>query len=320
MFEKGRELYGLPQAREAIRAASRVLVVEGYMDVVMLAQHGVENAVATLGTATTPVHVQKLLRQADEVVFCFDGDAAGRRAAWHALEVSLEALADRKVVRFLFLPAEHDPDSYVRAHGREAFERELQAAQPLSAFLLATLTGRADLATLEGRSRLIADAKPLVKRVAAPALRVQLVKALAESASMAPVEAARLLEVRDGTISNWGRPGRSGRPDAGRPTAGALELTYLLAARGSSRSPNSPPSCRSNCCPVTTRSRRLLQVVHARIVGGNPLPKPVSAAFEEERFLAELQQSEAELLALGFEREHVEPEFRGDAPKAAVLI
>ena len=87
------------------------------MDVVMLAQHGVENAVATLGTATTPAHVQKLLRQADEVVFCFDGDAAGRRAAWHALEVSLEALADRKVVRFLFLPAEHDPDSYVRAHG-----------------------------------------------------------------------------------------------------------------------------------------------------------------------------------------------------------
>jgi DNA primase len=206
VFEKGRELYGLPQARDAIRASSRVVVVEGYMDVVMLAEHGVENAVATLGTATTPVHVQKLLRQAEEVVFCFDGDAAGRRAAWHALEVSLEALSDRKAVRFLFLPPEHDPDSFVRAHGREAFEREVGASQPLSAFLLGTLTARVDLGTLEGRARLIAEAKPLVKRIAAPTLRVQLVKALAETASMAPVEAARLLEVRDGTVTNWGRP------------------------------------------------------------------------------------------------------------------
>ena len=308
VFEKGRELYGLPQAREAIRAASRVLVVEGYMDVVMLAQHGVENAVATLGTATTPVHVQKLLRQADEVVFCFDGDAAGRRAAWHALEVSLEALADRKVVRFLFLPAEHDPDSYVRAHGREAFERELQAAQPLSAYLLATLTGRADLATLEGRSRLIADAKPLVKRVAAPALRVQLVKALAESASMAPVEAARLLEVRDGTISNWGRPGRTPpmRVDR-RPVRSSV--AYLL--RGLLAFPELAAELPVELLSGDDPESKALQVVHARIVGGNPLPKPVSAAFEEELFLAELQQIEAELLALGFEREHVEPEFRG---------
>ena len=206
VFEKGRELYGLPQARDAIRSAGRVVVVEGYMDVVMLAQHGVENAVATLGTATTPVHVQKLLRQAEEVVFCFDGDAAGRRAAWHALEVSLEALSDRKTVRFLFLPAEHDPDSFVRERGFEAFEGEVKQSQPLSAFLLATLAARVDLSTLEGRSRLIADAKPLVKRIAAPALRVQIVKALAEAASMAPVETARLLEVRDGTITNWGRP------------------------------------------------------------------------------------------------------------------
>ena len=206
VFEKGRELYGLPQARDAIRTAGRVVVVEGYMDVVMLAQHGVENAVATLGTATTPVHVQKLLRQAEEVVFCFDGDAAGRRAAWHALEVSLEALSDRKTVRFLFLPAEHDPDSFVRERGFEAFEGEVKQSQPLSAFLLATLAARVDLSTLEGRSRLIADAKPLVKRIAAPALRVQIVKALAEAASMAPVETARLLEVRDGTITNWGRP------------------------------------------------------------------------------------------------------------------
>jgi DNA primase len=232
VFEKGRELYGLPQAREAIRAAGRVVVVEGYMDVVMLAEHGVENAVATLGTATTPVHVQKVLRQAEDVVFCFDGDAAGRRAAWHALEVSLEALSDRKTLRFLFLPEEHDPDSFVRAYGRAAFEHEAKRAQPLSAFLLATLTARVDLATLEGRSRLIADAKPLIGRIAAPALRVQLVKALAESAGMAPVEAAKLLDVRDGTITNWGRPA----PPRADRTALALdgrverELTACLLA------------------------------------------------------------------------------------------
>src|SRR5690349_20812481 len=120
LFEKGRELYGLPQARPAIRAAGRVIVVEGYMDVVALAQHGIEYTVATLGTATSPIHVQKLLRQTDEVVFCFDGDAAGRKAAWHALEVCLPYLADHKAMRFLFLPAAHDPDSFVREKGKEA--------------------------------------------------------------------------------------------------------------------------------------------------------------------------------------------------------
>jgi len=200
VFEKGRELYGLPQARDAIRGANRIVVVEGYMDVVMLGQHGVENAVATLGTATTPPHVQKLLRQADEVVFCFDGDAAGRRAAWHALEVSLESLSDRKTIRFLFLPAEHDPDSYIRAFGREGFESEMTRAEPLSAFLLSTLKGRVDLTTLEGRSRLIAEAKPLLRRVAAAGLRMQLVKAFAEAATMSPFEAARLMGLADGTI------------------------------------------------------------------------------------------------------------------------
>ena len=192
LFEKGRELYGMVQARLAVRSSGRVVVVEGYMDVVALAQHGVEYAVATLGTATTPVHVQKLFRQVDEVVFCFDGDAAGRKAAWHALEVALPVLSDNKTVKFLFLPAEDDPDTFIRAHGREAFETMVVDARPLSEFLLSELKRRVDLDTLEGRSRLIAEAKPLVSRVAAPALQLQLMKALAELAGVTPDEAMRL--------------------------------------------------------------------------------------------------------------------------------
>src|SRR3954468_23432187 len=117
LFEKGRELYGLVQARDAVRTEGHVLVVEGYMDVVALAQFEVGNAVATLGTATTPVHVQKLLRLAAEIIFCFDGDKAGRKAAWRALEVSLPLAPDHKPIRFLFLPEGEDPDSYVRKHG-----------------------------------------------------------------------------------------------------------------------------------------------------------------------------------------------------------
>src|SRR5258707_3338716 len=126
------------------------------MDVVALAQHGVEYAVATLGTATSATHIQKLLRQTDEVVFCFDGDAAGRKAAWHALEVSLPYLADNKTVRFLFLSPEHDPDSFVREQGSEAFEKKLGEARPLSEFFLDELKGRLEPGTPEGRSRLLA--------------------------------------------------------------------------------------------------------------------------------------------------------------------
>ncbi|AOY00199.1 DNA primase [Jeongeupia sp. USM3] len=181
VFEKGRELYGLAQARGAIRDTNRVLVVEGYMDVVMLAQHGVEYAVATLGTACTPEHVKKLLKLADDVVFCFDGDRAGRKAAWRALENSLELVADGKKLTFLFLPAEHDPDSYVREFGREAFEsRMVQDAVPLAQFLLRELSSQVELESEEGRARLIHLARPHLVKVRAPAYALMLKKRLAE--------------------------------------------------------------------------------------------------------------------------------------------
>jgi DNA primase len=188
LFEKGRELYGLPQAQRSIRAEGTVIVVEGYMDVVALAQFGVGNAVATLGTATTPYHVHKLLRLAERVVFCFDGDAAGKKAAWRALEASLEQLPDGKSAAFLFLPPEHDPDSYVRQFGSEAYAQQAAQATPLTDFLMQELKSRVDLSTAEGRSRLIFDAKPLISRLQAPLLRLQLTRALAGVARMEPRE------------------------------------------------------------------------------------------------------------------------------------
>jgi DNA primase len=196
LFEKGRELYGLVQARDAIRTAGRVLVVEGYMDVVALAQFDVGYAVATLGTATTPVHVQKLLRLTDELVFSFDGDAAGRKAAWRALEVSLPLALDHKPIRFLFLPQGDDPDTYIRKHGKESFERLVREAPTLSEFLLAELRAQADLATAEGRSRFLSAAKPHVQKVTAPALRLQLLKETAKLGGVTQDEAESLFELR----------------------------------------------------------------------------------------------------------------------------
>ncbi len=193
LFQKGQELYGLFQARNAIRAAARVLVVEGYMDVVALVQHGVEYAVATLGTATTPVHVQKLLRAADEIIFCFDGDKAGRRAAWRALENSLGALTDSAHLMFLFLPEGEDPDTYVRQVGKDGFEASYSNALTLSQFLFKEITRELNLTTDEGRAKLVQTAKPLIEKITAPALQMMLRKRLAELTGLSAAELTSLL-------------------------------------------------------------------------------------------------------------------------------
>lgn len=211
LFEKGREVYGLALAREAIRTTGRVIVVEGYMDVLALAQFGVGNAVATLGTATTPAHVMRLLRLADELVFCFDGDAAGRKAAWRALEVSLPLATDAKTIRFLFLPEGEDPDSFVRSRGREAFERLVREAQTLSAFLVGELRAGLDLATAEGRSRLVAKAAPHLQRIAGRVLRLQIGREIARLAGLAPEDVERLTAAPGATTPAYARaaPGRA---------------------------------------------------------------------------------------------------------------
>jgi DNA primase len=196
LFEKGHELYGLYQAQKSIRAQQRVIVVEGYMDVVALAQNGVEYAVATLGTATTPFHVQKLLRLCEQIVFCFDGDKPGQKAAWRALENALPQLQDGKRIGFLFLPEEHDPDTYIREYGRDAFEHEVENSLPLSGYLLRELTAHVDMKTQEGRSALLKNAQPLLTAITAPTTALLLRKEIAALAGVTQAELEALWSIK----------------------------------------------------------------------------------------------------------------------------
>ena len=213
VFHKGQELYGLYEARQGLRAKGYALVVEGYMDVVALAQWGYPNAVATLGTACTDEHVTKLFRFTDTVVFSFDGDAAGRRAAGRALEAALPHASDTRSVRFLFLPIEHDPDSYIRDLGPEAFEAAVTQAVPLSAQLIAHAGADCDLATAEGRSKMLAQAGPLVALLPDGLLREQVVQALAQQGGMA----AEVLQAHWARRSAGRRPARVEPAAAGEP-------------------------------------------------------------------------------------------------------
>jgi len=212
LFQKGSELYGLFEARQAIREAGYVLVTEGYMDVVALAQLGFPQAVATLGTACTPIHVQKLLRQTDQVVFSFDGDTAGRRAARRALDACLVHASDNKIIKFLFLPPEHDPDSYVREMGAEAFEQQVREAMPLSQFLIKEVIGDNDMSTPEGRARAQFDAKPMLQALPPSSLRLQIVRSLAQVTQTTPGEIENLFELTKPTTQQPRRaPPRSKR-------------------------------------------------------------------------------------------------------------
>ncbi|MBW3568061.1 MAG: toprim domain-containing protein, partial [Proteobacteria bacterium] len=184
LFHKGRELYGLWEAKQALRELPRLMVVEGYMDVVALAQHGIRYGVATLGTATTPEHLDRIFRATKEVVFCFDGDKAGRRAAWRALENALGSVRDGRQFRFLFLPDGEDPDTLVRKEGAAALEARIETAPPLSEFLLDSLSRQVDLGSIEGRAKLVDLAKPLIEKIPDGVYREMLQEKLGQMSRM----------------------------------------------------------------------------------------------------------------------------------------
>jgi DNA primase len=181
LFHKGRELYGMYEVRQARTTLKRLMVVEGYMDVARLHQAGVNYAVATLGTATTPEHLRRIFKLVNEVIFCFDGDKAGRAAAWRALGNALPEARDGRQIRFLFLPEGHDPDSLVGEEGRERFEKRLDGALPLSEYLATALAEQADLSHADGRAQYAELARPLVTKVAPGVYRDLLIDRLAES-------------------------------------------------------------------------------------------------------------------------------------------
>ena len=217
VFHKGRELYGLFEARTALRELGFALVTEGYMDVVALAQLGFPNAVATLGTACTADHVQKLFRFTDAVVFSFDGDAAGRRAARKALDAALPHANDVRNVKFLFLPPEHDPDSFIRAHGKDAFARCIGDAVPLSRFLIDAAREGCDLLTAEGRSLMASNARPLWSQLPDGALKRQLLGEIATLVQLPPRELTELW------IPAGPAKARDSRPYAGNDRGGSFD-------------------------------------------------------------------------------------------------
>ena len=180
IFHKGRELYGLYQARKSIRKLTRMLVVEGYMDVVALAQFDIRYAVAALGTAITAEHIERLFRTTSDVVFCFDGDEAGRRAAWRSVETTMSALRDGRQAFFLFLPDGEDPDTMVRRDGRAAFEARVDAAISLSAFFFGHLTAEVDMDSIDGRAKLVELARPLLANLPSGTFKRLMAKRLGE--------------------------------------------------------------------------------------------------------------------------------------------
>ncbi|WP_090047282.1 DNA primase [Limnohabitans sp. 2KL-27] len=239
VFHKGRELYGLYEAREALHSAGYVLVTEGYMDVVALAQLGFANAVATLGTACTPEHVQKLFRFTDSVVFSFDGDSAGRRAARKALDGALPYATDVRSIKFLFLPAEHDPDSYVREFGQEAFAEQIKQAMPLSRFLIEAASADCDLQTAEGRARLSSQARPLWQLLPEGALKQQL---LSELAQLIQLETAGLEKLWGQQAASDQRFAPAARPAAAPASQSANAAFSQAAGAGHDEYPSFEPN------------------------------------------------------------------------------
>ena len=262
VFSKGRELYGLFEARAALQKSGYVLVTEGYMDVVALAQLGFPNAVATLGTACTTDHVQKLFRFTDNVVFSFDGDGAGRRAARKALDGAIPFATDTRTAKFLFLPTEHDPDSFIREHGADAFARYVSEAVPLSRFLIDAAREGCDLDSAEGRARFASNARPLWLALPDGALKRQLLREIASLVELGEHELTDLWIPKPSTSASHNRDESRYKKDSySRNTDGVKwSKNGLKTATEPTFTAHSHRPLKGRAAPVS-RTDRALQIV-----------------------------------------------------------
>ena len=228
VFHKGKELYGLHQALGEISKKDQALVVEGYMDVIALAQAGIENAVAALGTATTPTHIDRLFRQCNEIIFCFDGDRAGRQAAWRALENALPSMRDGRQASFMFLPEGEDPDTFVRKLGRDGFiERVQKQSMPLPEYMLKHLAEGIDMQRLDGKARLAGLAKPMLNKLPRGALKTLLLHQLSEMTAMGEQELASLMQESSKRVAA-GTAAKPGKATAKKQNLIGKTLSLLL--------------------------------------------------------------------------------------------
>jgi DNA primase len=286
-----------------------VLVVEGYMDVVALAQMGVGYAVASLGTACTPAHVQKLIRQADRIVFSFDGDAAGQRAAWRALENTLALTSDDKHFSFLFLPKEHDPDTYIREFGREAFEAEIGRAMPLSKFLLRELSNERDLTSAEGRAGVVEAAKPHLQRITAPGLRLAITQELGALAGMDAREVERLCELTP-QASNL----RTAPPRVARAPVTSLDeqlLRLLMREPALARHPQAEDALPS--IPEGSVARRVIEMVLAADTA--PSMVMLQEAFRDTEDGPDIERAATSALDIELAEDALQEDFLGALQK-----
>ena len=235
LFHKGRELYGLFEARQALRHIDRLVVVEGYMDVVALARNGIDFAAATLGTATTAEHLNRLFRLTENVVFCFDGDRAGKAAAWRALENALPHIREGRQIRFVFLPDGQDPDSYVNEFGAGAFVKAVDDGVALSDFLIGELSSQVDMDTVDGKARLAELAKPLVNSIPTGVYRELLIDSLAGAVGLSSAKLGKMIEQSRDPVRSSSNGEQNMRPANGRaamksgqPSVVRRAITLLL--------------------------------------------------------------------------------------------
>ncbi len=235
LFHKGRELYGLFEARQALRHIDQLVVVEGYMDVVALARNGIDFATATLGTATTTDHLNKLFRITENVVFCFDGDRAGKAAAWRALENALPQIREGRQIRFVFLPDGHDPDTYVNEYGSDAFVKAVDNGVALSDFLIRELSSQVDMDTIDGKARLAELAKPLVNSIPEGVYRELLMDSLASAVGLSSSKLGKMLQQAKSNSNDTTHREHIGAygnlqsgPKSGQPSVVRRAITLLL--------------------------------------------------------------------------------------------